>query len=291
MNIPKIVFIVPYRNRPHHKTHFSIYMQYILEDLPKNTYEIYFSHQCDERPFNRGGMKNIGFLAIKDKYPDNYKDITFVFNDIDTIPCQKNILNYETKKGIIKHFYGYKFALGGIFSIKGEDFEKINGFPSLWGWGIEDNTINQRALNYLLMIDRSTFFTIGNEEIMQVLDKPYKLIADKDASRINSFDGINTIKNLEYEFKDDYINVTNFETSFPLDQEKMYTEDVSRPGLLAKSGLMEDYEKKMTYQNRWGLGGMGRPLPKPPGVQNQKYQSPNIPGLNINRRPTANRYR
>ena len=72
-------------------------MKYILEDVDPNDYEIYFSHQCDNRPFNRGGMKNIGFLAMKDKYPNDYKNITFIFNDIDTIPLKKNILNYDTR--------------------------------------------------------------------------------------------------------------------------------------------------------------------------------------------------
>ena len=81
--IPSIVFIVPYRNRIQHKFFFSNYMTSIMKDYEDN-YEIYFSHQCDARSFNRGGTKNIGFLAVKAKYPDTYKDITFVFNDIDS---------------------------------------------------------------------------------------------------------------------------------------------------------------------------------------------------------------
>ena len=36
MNIPKIVFIVPYRNRLNEKTHFSVYMKYIMEDWDVN---------------------------------------------------------------------------------------------------------------------------------------------------------------------------------------------------------------------------------------------------------------
>ena len=83
--VPKRVFIVPYRNRVQHKFFFSKYMSFILED--SDDYEIYFSHQCDARTFNRGATKNIGFLAVKEKYPEHYKNITFIFNLFRIIPA------------------------------------------------------------------------------------------------------------------------------------------------------------------------------------------------------------
>lgn len=89
INIPKLIFIVPYRNREEHLDYFKNHMKTILEDLSTDTYAIYYVHQCDDRGFNRGAMKNIGFLMVKNKYPNDYKNITLVFNDVDSMPAKK----------------------------------------------------------------------------------------------------------------------------------------------------------------------------------------------------------
>ena len=105
IKIPKKVFIVPYRNRIQQKFFFCNQMSFILEN--ETDYEIYFSHQCDSRQFNRGAMKNIGFLSIKKKYPKHYKNITFIFNDVDTLPFHK-IFDYQTTPGTVMHYYGFE---------------------------------------------------------------------------------------------------------------------------------------------------------------------------------------
>lgn len=199
--IPKIIFIVPYRDRRQEKCIFSVYMKYIMEDYDKNDYEIYYSHQIDNRPFNRGATKNIGFLAMKKKYPNTYQNITFVFNDVDTVPVKKNTFDYATTKGVVKHFYGFTFTLGGIFSIVGSDFEKCNGFPNNWGWGLEDNAMNDRVLLNEIIINRQQFYPRETRDVLHLYDTPNRIINNKEPGNYNSKnlnDNLNNIHELEY---------------------------------------------------------------------------------------------
>lgn len=212
MKIPDIVFIIPYRNRKTHKDFFERHMKYILQDTNS---EIYFSHQCDNKSFNRGAMKNIGFLAIKEKYPNDYKNITFVFNDVDCMPFTKEQFNYTTKKGTVKHFYGFRFALGGIVSINGSDFEKINGFPNYWSWGFEDNSLNDRVKINNIDIDRSVFYEILHEDIIH-FQHGYKRNFNKSMPKQyvkNKYKtGLNSLSSIKYVFDNNFININSFST-------------------------------------------------------------------------------
>jgi len=217
VNVPKYIFIVPYRDREPHRVFFSTYIYKIMEDIPSDDWTFYFIHQNDTRPFNRGAMKNIGFLALKEAYPNHYKDIIFIFNDIDTLPYDKNIINYYTDYGVVKHFYGFQFALGGIFSIRGVDFERINGFPNYWAWGGEDNLINERAKQFGLTIDRSNFYTIGDKNILQFADGMKRLICRNElATSImpNNADGLTKLTNVVHVKYDEthMIDVNAFNT-------------------------------------------------------------------------------
>ena len=246
VKIPKRIFIVPYRNRVQHKFFFCKYMSFILED--KDDYEILFSHQCDARTFNRGAIKNIGFIAARNKYPEHYKDITFIFNDVDTIPFNK-IFDYETNHGIVKHYYGFKYALGGIVVMKGSDFEKTNGFPCFWGWGMEDNVLQKRCDRVGLKVDRSVFYNIGSPEILQLFDGISRIISKKDPWRgeyDDGMDGLRTITQLKYSIDEKsenpndnifvvhnsnikIVNVKTFLTHIPFGAEEYYNYDLREP--------------------------------------------------------------
>ena len=214
MNIvPSIIFIVPYRDRITQKHGFVKHMkEVILVDEPEGSYEIYFAHQTDKRQFNRGAMKNIGFIAMINKYPNNYKDITFVFNDVDTYPIDKGTIDYHTSPGIVKHFYGFEFALGGFFSIKGADFERSLGFPNLWGWGIEDNVMNERCLKIGLTIDRSQFYKTGDKHITQLFDGFGRVISKREGNmyKYEKMDDVKLIRGIKYTIHDEDINISSF---------------------------------------------------------------------------------
>ena len=234
--IPKLVFIVPYRDREQQKAFFIRQMTYVLEDMNPTDYEIYFAHQCDTRDFNRGAMKNIGFIAIKDKYPNNYQEITFVFNDVDTMPYTKNFLNYDTVRGTVKHFYGYTYSLGGIVSIKGCDYEKTNGFPNLWAWGYEDNMFQQRVLACGLKIDRSQFYNIMDKNILQMKDGLDRVVNRNEYTRYlkNTTNGLKEITNISYQIvgKNDYINITTFEVGIENNKNKNETYDIRKGNII-----------------------------------------------------------
>lgn len=254
----KFIFIIPYRNREEHKHFFILYMNHILEDLEESEYKIYFIHQLDNRPFNRGALKNIGFIICKELYV-NYKELTFIFNDIDTVPYKKNIINYQTSENIINHFYGFEFALGGIFSIKGSDFEKINGFPNLWSWGLEDNCIYNRALKHNMLVNRSNFFKIGNKNILQLFDGALREISVNNIPRLkkdSGGDGIRTIKNLNYYIFDNMINVNTFSVPLNPNTEIYKKHDIRNGTKVSVEGLMNQsnpYQKSMlgnTFKNK-----------------------------------------
>lgn len=262
MSIPKLVFIIPYRNRPQHKFFFSNYLKTIMED--RTDYEVYFSNQCDSRAFNRGATKNIGFLAIKNKYPNDYQNITFIFNDIDTIPFA-SIFNYETTNGIVKHFYGFEYALGGIVSITGHDFELTNGYPNFWGWGMEDTVLQKRCELIGLTIDRSQFYAIGSSEVLHLFDGVSRIINGKDSVRAtndNGIDGIKTIGKLNYSIDEQsinpldniyttsidgiyVINITSFITGVRFENDKYYKYDLREP----QKNIINPNEKSILNQN------------------------------------------
>ena len=219
-------FIIPYRDREGEKSVFINHMSKILED---QDFKLIFVHQKDTRQFNRGAMKNIGFLHIRKMKPQTYKNSTFIFHDIDTMPHKKGQFNYETTEGTISHYYGFTWALGGMLAIKGIDFEKIYGFPNYWAWGFEDNKLHRKWSEMKGKIDRSQFLPMNHKSVIQLVHGfPPKMWAKTMNMKNVTYQedvatndgGFNTIRNLSYNVQNIsnnvlMLHVTHFDPEKP----------------------------------------------------------------------------
>ena len=177
--IPKIIFIIPYRNREKQINFFTehFYKTKKYYNWNDDYAKFFFIHQSDKRKFNRGAMKNIGYIFIKNKYPNNYKNITLVFNDIDTFPESPELINYETNIGNLKHFYGYEWALGGIFSDDGVIRVKSNRESYIYNF-------EKHILDDLTMIDDIEY----NEDGYFVNVINFKLKRNYDNNEFENYD-------------------------------------------------------------------------------------------------------
>ena len=241
--VPRVVVVVPHRNR---EASLDWYERHMLQDVFRaeaaaGAYRFLFVEQgADDRFFNRGGMKNIGFLVVKAEYPEHYKQITLTFNDIDTMPRATGLMDYETEAGVVKHFYGVKWALGGIISIRGEDFESLNGFPNYWSWGYEDNMLKRRVSAAGLEIDYRQFYKMNDaDHVIHHSNNVLKVVNVEEHKRYlaNEPEGVAQISELAYETRpraggaggdDDparrHVYVSHFQTPFThrVDQSSVY---------------------------------------------------------------------
>ena len=75
-NVPKKIFIIPYRNRKEHLNEFIRRFTEYIKDKDIDV-QFYIIHQINVGEFNRGAMKNIGFLEICKIRPDGL----FIFHE------------------------------------------------------------------------------------------------------------------------------------------------------------------------------------------------------------------
>ena len=196
---PSTIIIVPYRDRQSHR---SIFLKHMSDILSNIDYEIVIVHQDDRRPFNRGAIKNIGFLYAKKMYPQEYRKIILVFHDIDIMPWKKGQFSYWTNFREARHFYGYENVLGGIVAIRGVDFERINGFPNIWTWGYEDNILGDRCKLLNIQINNSELVKYNNfKNIIHIYHGSKRLISNNIAHKTSTpyfKDGINQLYNVSW---------------------------------------------------------------------------------------------
>ena len=201
----KYNFIIPYRNRKQHLNEFINRFTEYLKDKDADV-QFYIIHQINTGEFNRGAMKNIGFLEVCKIRPDGL----FIFHDVDTYPTYWGSIPYEAKRGEFKRPVlntGYE-NLGLICSCWKEEFEKTNGFANYWGWGPEDAALYNRAKKLGIPIDEKNMLDYTNKKYV-ICEEHYRNVskqhyyAAKNGNlldlEIKSGDSSNGLSNIEYE--------------------------------------------------------------------------------------------
>jgi hypothetical protein len=146
----KLGVCVPYRNR---EEHMNIFVPHVSKFLEERGIEhtIYLAHQCDEKLFNRGLMKNI---AAKHAFDDGCDYI--VWHDIDMVPEDESC-DYSFPINNPQHIavsisqsdYQLKYEeyFGGAVLFSKEQVEKTNGYSNdYWDWGMEDDDLFWRCV-------------------------------------------------------------------------------------------------------------------------------------------------
>lgn len=197
----KFVIIVPYRNREEHLAVFVPYMQNFLGT--KYDYEIIIIEQCDNKPFNRAKLMNIGFDVAKEKYE------FFCFHDVDLLPINQskyNEVKCPTHLCAKIDYYDwkplYEKAFGGVTMFPKKDFIKVNGFSNVfWGWGCEDDEMLERCIKEKCRVERRWNEYKGiphikeNKNAPEVQKNRKKLYAARDNNNLDyRQDGLNSLK-------------------------------------------------------------------------------------------------
>ena len=143
-----VIVIVPYRNR-------EPQLSRILPHLRKHGADkvVICEQTHDGQPFNRGCVKNLGFLLSGARSKD-----TVYFHDVDLLPGDAFPGFTAAPDNTILHLYGHVHCLGGIVGMQANVFSAIGGFCNdQWEWGGEDRALQDTALNNNVAINRRRF--------------------------------------------------------------------------------------------------------------------------------------
>jgi len=154
----RLNIVIPFRDRHQHLSRFVPHVRaYFSRDKldSKIPYTVTIVEQQAGLPFNRGALKNIGYLLRK-----NDSEYT-CFHDVDYLPiwadyswvdvptpivwygAEERPLTLRPDSPIVKHKLDLFF--GGAILVPNGLFFDVNGYSNeYWGWGYEDSDIQKR---------------------------------------------------------------------------------------------------------------------------------------------------
>lgn len=176
----RLNIVVPFRAREAHLQKFvpTVRAYFARDKIDRDIfYRVLVVEQDKDLPFNRGAMKNIGFLLGRAE-----SDYT-CFHDVDYLPIWADYSYPELPTGIV--WYGAEarqvahgrsagmiyhksldFFFGGVFLTPNKTFAQVNGYANdYWGWGYEDvDLVNRFKANGIDVVRRKgTFEPLGHD--------------------------------------------------------------------------------------------------------------------------------
>jgi hypothetical protein len=217
-----IAIIIPHQNNIQdlQKLISQFQSENMIKILKSNRMDLFIIDQNNADKFNRGLLLNIGFLiAMKNFSYDRY-----IFHDVNYIPDEELFNLYFKFINYNIHYVSPEFNnsptnfIGGVFAIKKEDFEKINGFPNnFFGQGVEDEAFYNRCAKSNLVIYRPNkgSFLLNDQHNIFKIDKTDKYLDNIAYDIKNSYsNGLKQLLNFFINIKkyslDDFISKYEF---------------------------------------------------------------------------------
>ena len=151
----RLAIVVPYRDRPDHLARFLPHIAAYIERDKLDCairYTVHIVEQLGAATFNRGAVKNAGFLLAR-------ASADYVcFHDVDYLPLWADYSFVRQPARLIWHGLDPEpdraAFLGGVIAFNLADFERVNGYSNdYWEWGYEDDDLRERCRREGLEID------------------------------------------------------------------------------------------------------------------------------------------
>ncbi|XP_067681327.1 beta-1,4-N-acetylgalactosaminyltransferase bre-4-like [Haliotis asinina] len=157
----RLAIIIPYRDR---EVNLKILLNNLHRVLQKQQaeYAIFVVEQENGTPFNRGMIKNIGYLEANALCRFD----CFTFQDVDLVPeserntyfCGEKALHHSRRLNFLNYRNWYRGHFGGVVTFNKTYFSTINGYSNLfYMWGGEDDDLLHRLRRKNLPFEHSNY--------------------------------------------------------------------------------------------------------------------------------------
>lgn len=163
--------IVPYRDRAEHLAKFVPHYRDVLP--------IIVVEQCDDKPFNRAKLLNVGFLEGGKEYDYAiYHDVDMLSVGFDNYTyLWYNAIHFASKASQFNYQLPYEEYFGGVTYIPRGDMVAANGFSNnFWSHGGEDDHMYKRLIENNILACRV-------DNVYECLS--HKRVRDEDCYRNN----------------------------------------------------------------------------------------------------------